>query len=288
MRETKLLLCLLSSLAACEGALSGGVDAARFDRAPAADLGGDRTAGNDRSSPSDRSSGDRGLADRAPPADVATGCAPIPGVSYGKLATIDPYAGDASKQGDMNLLLRSWKAVAKTKGLVDVGGPADANAPQLYSLFADDRVPGFPAVYQVEAWDWGCNCPKGYLTDPEVTLAGMAVAPGEVIQTPKSGYDLGGGAAAIVLHAAPGTLTLKYTREDNVVKGYTIHLAGICVEPSLQALYDALSASGRKELPALKSRQPLGRATGTELQASIRDTGSWMDPRVRKDWWQGK
>lgn len=286
MRGPTLLLLALAPLGACEGALTGGVDAARLDRPPAVDGGGDRTGGSERAPGVDRS-GDRVALDRAPAPDSAAGCATIPGVSYAKLATIDPYAGDASKQGDMNLLLRGWKAVAKLKGLVDVAGPNDGNAPQLYSLFADDRVPGFPAVYEVEAWDWGCNCPKGYLTDPEVTLAGMAVAPGEVIQTPTSGYDLGG-ATAIVLYAAPGTLTLKYTREDNVVKGYTIHLSGICVEPSLQALYDSLNASGRKELPALKSRQPLGRAIAGELRAAIRDTGSWMDPRVRKDWWQGK
>jgi hypothetical protein len=38
----------------------------------------------------------------------------------------------------------------------------------------------------------------------------------------------------------------------------------------------------------LKSRQPLGRALGTEVRAAVRDTGSLMDPRSRKDWWQGK
>ncbi len=47
-------------------------------------------------------------------------------------------------------------------------------------------------------------------------------------------------------------------------------------------------AGGRKQLPVLKGRQPLGRALGGEIQAAIRDTGSWMDPRAKKDWWQGK
>jgi len=215
-------------------------------------------------------------------------CQAIPGVSYGKLGVTQPCGCNPAQHGDMNLLLRKWRSVAATKGLVSVTGPTDDKAPQLYTLFVDERVPGFPEVYQVEQWDWGCNCPSGYITSPQVTLAGMATAPGEVIRTPASGYDIGGGNTAVVLHAAQGTITLKYTTEDNVVYGYTIHLSGICVEPKLQALYDQCHAAGRKQLPALKGRQPLGRATGAQIQAAIRDTGSWMDPRVKKDWWQGK
>lgn len=215
-------------------------------------------------------------------------CQPISGSSYGKLTALQPCGCNPATHGDMNLLLRKWKAVAATKGLVDVGGPTDGKAPQLYTLFVDERVPVFSNVYQVEGWDWGCNCPKGYVTDPEVTLAGMATALGEVIRVPKSGYDIGGGNTALVIHAAKNTITLKYTGEDNVVSGYTIHVAGICVEPTLQTLYDQCHAAGRQELPALKSKQAFGRAIATEIKVSIRDTGSWMDPRVRKDWWQGK
>jgi hypothetical protein len=116
----------------------------------------------------------------------------------------------------------------------------------------------------------------------------MATTPGEVIHAPMSGYDIGGGQTAMVLYAAKHTITLKYTVEDNVVKGYTVHLSGVCIEPGLQSLYDQCNAAGRTQLPALKSRQPLGRAVDTEIQAAIRDTGSWMDPRARKDWWQGR
>jgi hypothetical protein len=216
-------------------------------------------------------------------------CQAIPGAIYDRLGVTSPATGDMAKHGDVNLLLRQRRAVNAVKGLISISGPTDTSPPpQLYSLFTDDRVPTFPAVYQVEAWDWGCNCAKGYTTDPEVTLAGMATAAGEVVQAPKSGYNIGGGHTAIVLYAARNTITLKYTIEDNVVKGYTVHLSGICVEPGLQSLYDQCNAAGRQELPALKSRQPLGRALGSEIQAAIRDTGSWMDPRSRKDWWQGK
>jgi hypothetical protein len=228
---------------------------------------------------------DGGKADKG----TADPCQPIPGASYGKLSIGKPCGCDPAKHGDMNLLLRKWKsAPGAVKGLVNVSGPTDGKAPQLYTLFADERVPSFPDVYRVEYWDWGCNCPKGYIDKPEVTLAGMGTKAGEVLRTPKSGYDVGGGHTAIVIHAAKGTITLKYTAEDNVVYGYTVHVAGICVEPGLQALYDQCHAAGRKQLPALKSKQPFGRALSAEIQVSIRDTGSWMDPRVRKDWWQGK
>lgn len=69
-----------------------------------------------------------------------------------------------------------------------------------------------------------------------------------------------------------------------MVRGYTIHIAGICVEPSLRAAYDAANAAGRGELPSLYGRQPLGRARGTEILVASRDTGSWGDPRTRDEW----
>jgi len=226
---------------------------------------------------------------RAPDAKINV-CAPIAGAKYSTLSTVDPSKKPAKVHGDVNLLLRSVRLAGAAKnGLVQINGPTDhAPPPQLFSLFKDDRVPTFVAGYQVGSWDWGCDCQKGYIGSPEVTLSGVQTAPGEQIRTPHSGYDIGGGHTALVLYAAKDTITLKYTREDNVVKGYTIHLSGICVEPSLQALYEQSVKGGRVVLPALSSRQALGRAAGNELRVSIRDTGSWMDPRSKKDWWQGK
>ena len=81
------------------------------------------------------------------------------------------------------------------------------------------------------------------------------------------------------------SITLKYTREDNVVSGYTVHVVGLCVEPALRALYAANHAAGRGDLPALAGNQAFGRARSSEVLVSIRDTGSFMDPRSRKDWW---
>lgn len=217
------------------------------------------------------------------------GCQPVVGVSYDSLTPQSSFSGDAAAHPDYNLLLRTWRPVTAAKSLVDLDGPVDPQTPpQLHTLFADRRVPAFPAVYQLAAWDWSCQCFDGYLVAPEVTLIGMTTTAQEVIHTPQSSYQIGHGNDALVIYAAAGTLTIKYTAEDDVVQGYTVHLAGICVEPSLQALYDKLVAGGRKRLPALRSGQPIGRAIGAELQAAVRVAGSWMDPRSRKDWWRGK
>ena len=121
-----------------------------------------------------------------------------------------------------------------------------------------------------------------------MTLAGMTTLADEVIRTPFSGYDIGGGHTAMVLYVGKSTITLKYTADDDVVHGYTVHIEGICVDLGLQLIYEQCDVGKRKELPVLKSRQPLGRALGTEVRVAVRDTGSFMDPRSRKDWWQGK
>jgi hypothetical protein len=217
------------------------------------------------------------------------GCAPIPGVEYGTLDTEDPLTDPpAEQQPDFNLALRGYEVTDAYRGLVEYGGNPDPGAPQLYTLFADQRVPAFPAVYQVYDWDWDCNCRGDLLTNWEVTLAGMGVAPGEVLHLPDSGYDIGSGYEALVLYATEERITLKYTREDHVVYGYTIHIENVCVEPSLLALYRAWNDAGRGELPALRGGQPFGRARGDEIGVAIRDTGTFMDPRSRRDWWQGK
>lgn len=213
-------------------------------------------------------------------------CEPIPGASYGSAPTVGPVTDRPPAQhADLNVKLRGWSQVGGTLGLVDIPGPTDANAPKLNTLFTPDRVPGFSANYAVNNWDWGTNSPAGPITDWEVTLAGFAVMPGEILELPVSGYDIGGGLQARVLYADADSITLKYTSEDNVVFGYTIHVVGLCVEPSLRGLYAADHAAGRSQLPALHGDQPFGRARGLELQVAIRDTGAFMDPRSQKDWW---
>ena len=81
--------------------------------------------------------------------------------------------------------------------------------------------------------------------------------------------------------------TLHIGREDEF-PGYVIHIEDVCTDPELLALYRQLHAAGRGELPALRGHQPFGVALGNEIKIAVRDTGSFMDPRARNDWWQGR
>jgi hypothetical protein len=222
-------------------------------------------------------------------ANPAGGCAPIPGVTY-DVQPVDPPPIDppAEIHPDLNLALRSYRLTVTNLGLVDYQGNPDALAPQLVGLFADRRTPAFTAAYQVRDWDWACSCPGPALAEPEVTLIGMTVTADEVLHVPDSGYTIGNGYEVLVLYASPERITLKYTREDSVTHGYTVHLENICVDPNLLALYQASNDAGRAQLPALRPGQPFARARGDEVIVAIRDDGKFLDPRSRKDWWRGR
>jgi len=222
----------------------------------------------------------------AAPADA---CAPIPGASYQAL-TVPPPPSDrpAEAHGDLNLALRGYSATSGYLGLVDINGGSDPAAPQLAGLFADRRTPSFQSVYRVNDWNWACNCRGAPISSPAVTLARLATTPGEIISLPASGYQIGSGYQALLLYASAERLTLKYTRDDNVVHGYTLHLENLCVEPGLLSLYQSLYAAGRSSLPALRGGQALGRAREAAIGVAIRDNGTFLDPRSRKDWWQGR
>jgi hypothetical protein len=226
------------------------------------------------------------------------GCPSIPSETYNTVAIISaPTNPPAEIHADLNLAMRGYITTTATLGLVDIGGGSDAFAPQLYGLFQDNRTPVFSSVSRVYDWDWACNCRGALLTNWDVTLAGMTTTPDEIIRVPSSGYDIGrlkvplglpGGFEVMVLYATPNRLTLKYTREDNVIQGYTLHLENICVEPRLLNLYYSMNNAGRVNLPALYVGQGVGRAIGKEIGVAIRDNGMFMDPRSRKDWWIGR
>jgi hypothetical protein len=199
-----------------------------------------------------------------------------------------PTDRPAAQHGDLNLELRGFSPTSGKLSLIDMSGPTDNRAPQLAGLFSDERTPVFSGIYRVNNWDWGRNERGGPITDFEVTLAGLEVTPGETVHVPGAGYDIGRGYQVLVLYADEERLTLKYTGEDSVVNGYALHLEGVCPEPDLLALYERMNQAGRRELPALRAGQALGRARDSEIQVTIRDTGRFMDPRVRKDWWRGR
>ncbi|NLT72999.1 MAG: hypothetical protein GXX94_02225 [Chloroflexi bacterium] len=232
-------------------------------------------------------------------ASTRPACAPIPEESYSAIPVevLSPDPGvPGSAHPDLNLALRGYRENSSAlRSLVAINGATDPNAPRLQTIFADSRYPSIDRVYQVYQWDgrWPGVYGVYPITSPEVTLIGLAATPGEKVIVPYRGPEIFWDTVAdqhyvaMVLYAAPDRITIKYTREDHVITGYTVHIEGICVEPRLVALYNQLEAAGRRSLPGLRYGQAIGRAADHELGVAIRDTGSFMDPRSRKDWWQG-
>lgn len=222
----------------------------------------------------------------------SSACPTLSAATYGTVAPLSPPANPPAEiNPDLNLAMRGYVSTTAYLGLVNYTGNFDPNAPQLPGLFTDNRTAIFRAAYQVKCWSWD-SCPQGTpIPDPPVTLAGLTVTPTETIRVPGSGYDIGklpNGYAVMVLYASINRITLTWTRNDNVAQGYALHLENICVEPRLLALYQSTNAAGRTQLPALYAGQGIGTAKSNELGVAIRDTGSFMDPRSRKDWWQGR
>ena len=211
----------------------------------------------------------------------------VSGSSYATLTVNgEPSDRPAPEHPDLNLAVRGWQPSDGALSLVDYGPGMDPDAPQLDTLFGDRRLPTFTGGWDVYGWDWEAMEPIEVSRPWKLTLLGMAVAADEAIHTPDGGYDIGQGYDALVLYASPSQLTLKYTREDNVIEGYTVHLEQICVEPDLLALYEQANAAGRSSLPAVRGGQPLGRALGEQILVAVRDSGSFMDPRADDDWWR--
>jgi hypothetical protein len=212
----------------------------------------------------------------------------VPGQTYRSLYVAGPPTGiPAAENPDMNLGLPGYAPTDAPLKLVVYDKVTDPKAPQFPGMFRDNRLPRFTAAYHRYRWDWDCGCPKDTFSPWPTTLLGLGVKPGEVIGAPDSGYDIGGGHEYMVLYADEIRLTLRVGNEDNV-SGYVIHLEDVCVEPDLLALYRQLNNAGREQLPVLDGRQPLGRALGNEIKVAIRDTGHYLDPRSRNDWWQGR
>lgn len=205
---------------------------------------------------------------------------------YGTL-TIEgqPETRPAAEHPDLNLALRWWEPTDATRSLVDYGGATDPGAPQLAGLLA--RAPVVRGTYRVYDWDWSRMARGTLIASPPVTFLTLAASAQQLVRVPDSGRTIGDSYQVLVLYADTGRITLKYTREDSVVAGYALHLENVRVAPDLLALYRETAAGGRLRLPALRAGQALGWAAGDAIGVAIRDNGSFMDPRSRKDWWRG-
>ncbi len=209
------------------------------------------------------------------------------GENYGSLQVLPPVADrPANQHPDLNLSIRGYVSASKDQVLVEIPGPTETIAPQLNTLFEGGGARPIVGTYQVYDWNWANNAKGQVLDEPEVTLLGFGASSGEALRLPRSGYTIGSGYEALVLYATDTSITLKYTNNDTVATGYTLQLEDICVDQNLLNLYQNLNSQGRKSLPALRSGQIFGFAASGEVKLAIRDSGCYMDPRSRKDWWQ--
>lgn len=205
--------------------------------------------------------------------------------SYGSIEILSaPTDRPAATHPDLNLLVRGYAPTNGTTNLLDIGGDTDLKAPQLTSLL-NEQFPPIIKLYKVYEWDWNSNRKGGLISYPDATMFGIQATPGESIHVPISQYDIGGGYQVMVLYATNDSITFKYSREDNVVIGYTIHLQDIWVDPNLVEAYEQANANGRSSLPALAGGEILGIARTNEVKMVMRDSGAFMDVRSRKDWW---
>lgn len=212
----------------------------------------------------------------------------LPNTNYNSLSVAGPsLTVDPDTDENLNLGFRGYEITDAPRNLVVLGPVDDPKAPQLPGLFADRRVPVFTNTYHRYRWDPDCDCPVDTYSSWETTVLGMGVQPGETIYTPDTAYDIGDNYKFLVMYAAETRITLHVGREDEFF-GYVLHIEDVCIDPDLLALYRQLHAGGRRDLPALYGHQPFGRATGSEIKIAVRDTGSFMDPRSRNDWWQGR
>lgn len=211
---------------------------------------------------------------------------------YETIPVIPPALEPAAEDhGDVNLTLRGYVPTTAELDLVNINGPTDSDAPQLGGLFFPQRRPAFVAAHQVNQWDWDCGnngCRGEPIDERDVTLLSLNTTPNEPIFIPtRRAQIMAGGYVAMVLYAAKERITLVYMRDDTPAFGYVVHLENVQIDDELLALYTSSNAAGRDRLPALRNNQQIGIATGESIKVAIRDTGQFMDPRSRKDWWKG-
>jgi len=210
------------------------------------------------------------------------------------------YKGNklTDNNADFRLQVLGYSAAPNTAlTLVDINGPTDPNAPKLHGIFKPNRLPAFVKNYQRFDWTWNENGAPPYGTragvnqQVEVSVLDMTTNAGEGIYIPqRTIQNDGSGTSAMVLYADEQNITLAYTNQDRPDAGYVAYLSNLCVDPNLVTLYRTQLKDGKRatgKLPAIRTTERIGVAKSTVITVAIRDSGPFLDPRSRKDWWQG-
>lgn len=230
-------------------------------------------------------------------------CAINPSASFSLIGVQGGYYKSntlTDENADFRLSIIGYASTPASAGapltLVDYGGAADVGAPRFQTIFSPSRVPQFVKNYQRYDWNWNNNAPPPYGSrggvnnDWPVSVLDMATTKGELISIPDRNFaNSVAGTNAMVLYADERQIALVYGDQDRVDAGYVIYLANFCVDPSLVSLYRAQLVNGKRatgRLPALRNDQKIGEADGSFITVAVRDQGTFLDPRSRKDWWQ--
>lgn len=223
----------------------------------------------------------------------------FPQASYGSIDPIEGYPGGPPPENhpDLNLAIRGYVPTTGEKYPIDLSnGLMGEKTPQIGKMLSGR--PTIVSLYRIYAWDWTTGrktVPMPEADDPaasvqQVSMIGLSTSAGEGVKVPPVyGNPISPEYNAMVIFANDDSITLKYTREDNIGinNGYAIQIENINVDPNLLSLYNQLDNSGRRELPAVSNEQVIGTAKGNEIRVVIRDTGDFLDPRSKLDWWQG-
>lgn len=189
----------------------------------------------------------------------------------------------AVQDADIKLSVRGWIDSPEPRTLLDnIGGDNDrGRGPQLNTIM-EDSTPNITGVFQVNYPD-GTPIVKDERSNWGVTL--MELGTGSDILAPKIGYDIGGGFNYTVLYADNNELTLKATLEDSAAYGYTLHFVDLNVKQEIVDAYVANEKDRENSLVAMPCGFKIGTAKDSKFKVAVADTGTFMDPRVRKDWW---
>ena len=189
----------------------------------------------------------------------------------------------AVQDADIKLSVRGWIDSPEPRTLLDnIGGDSDfGRGPQLNTIM-EDSTPNITGVFQVNYPD-GTPIVKDERSNWGVTL--MELETNGAIVAPKSGYDIGGGFNYTVLYADNNELTLKATLEDSAAYGYTLHFVDLNVKQEIVDAYVANEKDRENSLVAMPCGFKIGTAKDSKFKVAVADTGTFMDPRVRKDWW---
>lgn len=203
----------------------------------------------------------------------------------------------AQAHPDKNINIRGYESAAATKQLYDRGEPVDSKSPQLSTML--DQTPAILSTFKVYDWNWSANTKGSLLSKYDATMIGLSAAAGAAVRVPDAKFDLiagtetSGGYTATILFADANSVTIKYTLQDDVVSHYTVHLDNICTDPNLLTLYNQLDAQKyqnstvRYKLPIVKGKQIIGTAKGDDVRVTIRNSGEFIDPRLKNSFWRG-